>query len=348
MVSQRHFASDNNAGIVPEALEALQEANTGHVSGYGNDAITERARAAVAEIFETECAVYFVSTGTTANCLALSPRVASYQAVLAHEFSHLETDECNALGQFIPGAKILAVPGANGKIDATALVAIADSQRPVHSSEPAALSVTNATELGTVYRPEELAALSELARPRRWFFHVDGARFANAVAGSKYSPADLTWRSGIDVLSFGGTKNGLAIGDAIVFFGTKSVPSFEYRLKQSGQLTSKMRFLAAPWIGALRDGAWLKRASHANNMAARLEAGLSRFHQIRILFPREANAVFAKLPEKTTQHLHGIGWHFYSDVGPGSGARLMCSWDTTEEDVDRFVADAGSTLNASQ
>ena len=335
----RHFASDNNAGISPEVLGAIVEANRGHVVGYGHDDYTERAQAAVSAVFEKECAVFFVSNGTSANCLALSAFLESYHAVISHEHSHLETDECNALGHFVAGVKAIPVGGLNGKIDPDAMIEIVSSQRPVHGSLPRAVSLTNLSELGTVYRPGEIRTISSAAQRLGLIVHVDGARFANAVASVGCSPADLTWRAGVDVLSFGGTKNGLGFGEAIVFFDPSSAADFEYRLKQTGQLASKMRFLSAPWLGYLKDGLWLARARHANLMAERLENLIRGLAQADVLYPREGNAVFARLPDHAVDKLRERGWRFYNDVGPDRAARLMCSWDTTEEDVDGFVRD---------
>jgi threonine aldolase len=340
----RHFASDNNAGISPEVLAALTEANQGHVVGYGHDDYTERAHAAVSEVFEKECGVYFVSNGTSANCLALSAFLQSYHAVIAHEHSHLETDECNALSHFIHGAKALPVSGPNGKINPDTMFQIITSQRPVHGSLPRAVSLTNLTELGTVYRPDEIREIAGIAKRFEMIVHVDGARFGNAVASIGCSPADLTWRAGVDVLSFGGTKNGLGFGEAIVFFDPSAAASFEYRLKQSGQLASKMRFLSGPWLGYLKDGRWLDRARHANLMAERLEKGLLALTEVEILYPREGNAVFAKISDAAADKLHERGWRFYNDVGPDQAARLMCSWDTTEEDVSGFLEDLKAAL----
>ena len=340
----RHFASDNNAGISPEVLAALIEANQGHVVGYGHDDYTERAQAAVSEIFEKECAVFFVSNGTSANCLALSAFLQSYHAVIAHEHSHLETDECNAMGHFAPGVKVIPAGGANGKIDPDALSEVVASQRPVHGSLPRAVSLTNLSELGTVYQPDEIRKLAEAAERRGLIVHLDGARFANAVVSVGCSPADLTWRRGVDVLSFGGTKNGLGFGEAVVFFEGAAAGDFEYRLKQSGQLASKMRFLAAPWLGYLKDGLWLERARHANRMAERLEVGIQALPRAEIIYPREGNAVFAKMPDLIVDKLYERGWRFYNDVGPDRAARLMSSWDTTEEDVDEFVDDLRAAL----
>ena len=340
----RHFASDNNAGISPEVMAALQEANQGHVVGYGDDSYTQRARALISELFEKECAVFFVSNGTSANCLALSAFLQSYHAVIAHEHSHMETDECNALGHFVPGAKVLPVGGSDGKIDLVSMIRTIQSQRPVHSSSPRAISLTNLTELGTVYRPNEIRRIAESAKSLGLAVHIDGARFANAVAEIGCSPADLTWRSGVDALSFGGTKNGLGFCDAIVFFEPAAASAFEYRVKQSGQLASKMRFLAASWLGYLKDGLWLERAKHANSMAKLLEAGVRSLSTVKILYPREGNAVFAKIPDEIVDKLHAQGWRFYSDVGPDGAARLMCSWDTTEDDVNDFVEDLRKLL----
>ncbi len=199
--------------------------------------------------------------------------------------------------------------------------------------------MTNATELGTVYRPEEICNISDVAKSLGLFLQIDGARFANAVASVGRTPADLTWRSGVDALSFGGTKNGLGLGEAIVFFEPNLAEDFAYRMKQSGQLASKMRFLSAPWLAFLKEGLWLERAKHANQMAKDLAENLKPLPGIRILFPTEANAVFVRLPERAIDAMYKFGWRFYTDVGPGGGARLMCSWDTTESDVQQFVED---------
>jgi threonine aldolase len=340
----RHFASDNNAGIFPEVLSAMQEANEGHVTGYGDDPFTLQAQQAICDLFEKECAVFFVSNGTAANCLALSVVVRSYHGVIVHEHSHIETDECNALGHFIPGAKTIVVGGEMGKVDPNQIRCIIGSQREIHGSKPRAISLTNATELGTVYQSEEIKKISQLAKSLGLFLHIDGARFANAVASTGCSPADLTWKSGVSALSFGGTKNGLGFGEAIVFFEKEFAHEFAYRMKQSGQLASKMRFLSAPWLALLKDGLWLERAKQANRMAKSLADKLKPVSGIKLLFPTEANAVFAKIPQPAIDTMHKLGWRFYTDVGPGGGARLMCSWDTTERDVDEFVADLGRCL----
>jgi threonine aldolase len=341
---RRHFASDNNAGIYPEVLEALAAANEGHVVGYGDDPYTGAARQAICQLFETECAVSFVSSGTAANCLGLAAALSPFSAIIAHRLSHLETDECNAVGFFNQGVKVIGVDGANAKIDPGSVEQNIHAQREVHASKPRAISITNATELGTVYQVSEIRALTAIARDHNLIVQLDGARFANAVAHLGCSPAELTWKAGIDILSFGGTKNGLASGEAIVLFRTDLVADFAYRLKQAGQLASKMRFLAAPWLALLKEGLWLKRAAHANEMAERLRQRIALLPGVRILYPREANSVFARLSSEVVQAMHQRGWHFYTDVGPDAGARLMCSWDTTEQDVDSFAGDLEECL----
>jgi threonine aldolase len=344
--TRRQFASDNNSGICPEAFEAIQRFNTGHVVGYGADAITGKAEQLFREIFETDCATYFVFNGTAANSLAIGSFCSSHHSVLCHRFSHVESDECNAPGFLNQGLRIVPVDGAEGRIGSSNLREALRGARQVHASQPRVLSLTNATELGTLYSPEAVAELAEMAKQSRLAVHMDGARFANAVATARCTAAELTWKAGVDVLVFGGTKNGLAFGEAVVFFDRNAAADFLYRMKQSGQLASKMRFLAAQWIGLLEKGQWLQNARHSNKMAARLYWQLSGIESIKLLFPREANAVFAKIPEPIVGELYERGWRFYTDVGPGGGARLMCSWDTAEEDVDGLVKDILECTNS--
>jgi threonine aldolase len=242
--------------------------------------------------------------------------------------------------------RIQAVEGADGKIDSSSLREALRGRRDVHASQPRVVSLTNTTELGTLYRPEEIAVLADVAKGNNLLVHVDGARFANAVASAACTPAELTWKAGVDVLVFGGTKNGLAFGEAVVFFKKEFAADFLYRMKQSGQLASKMRFLAAQWLGLLSEGKWLDYARHSNAMAGSLYSQLSRIPEIKLLFPCEGNAVFAKIPDPIVARLYELGWRFYTDVGPGGGARLMCSWDTTEDDVNRFVEDVRRSASA--
>jgi threonine aldolase len=334
----RHFASDNNSGVCPEVWAALQEANTGHVTGYGDDPWTEKAKLLVRNLFETDCDVFFVFNGTAANSLALASLCDSYHSIISYDFSHVETDECNAPGFFAPGVKMHPVSGEGGKIAPEAIARAAKTRRDVHASMPRVVSLTQATELGTVYRPDQLGAIAKTAHELGLFVHMDGARFANAVATLDVKPREISWERGVDVLSFGGTKNGMAFGDAVVFFNRDLSKNFLYRCKQSGHLASKMRFIAAQWIGLLQDDVWLRNARSANLAAAILEAKLRGLRDIRILNLREANAVFVDMPRRVFDGLHERGWHFYTDVGP-HGARLMCSWDSTAKDVETFVQD---------
>ena len=335
--NRRQFASDNNAGVCPEVLEALQNLSSGHVVAYGADDVTEKAKQLFRELFETECDTYFVFNGTAANSLAIGYFCSQHHSVFCHRFSHIETDECNAPGFLNQGLRILPVEGAEGKLDLSNLREALRRRRDVHASQPRVVSLTNTTELGTLYRPDEIAGLADFAKSKGLVVHMDGARFANAVVSAGCTPAELTWKAGVDVLVFGGTKNGLAFGEAVVFFRKTSTADFLYRMKQSGQLASKMRLLAAQWIGLLSDGKWLDYARRSNAMARRLYSQIGPLPGIRLLFPCEGNAVFAKIPDLAVARLREHGWRFYTDVGPGEGTRLMCSWDTTEDDVDRFV-----------
>ena len=336
---RRQFASDNYSGVCPEAWAALTEANAGHEPGYGNDTWTRHASDLIRDIFETKCEVFFVFNGTAANSLALASLCQSYHSVLCHELAHIETAECGAPEFFANGSKILLLPGTDARIDPAGIARAVNKRSDIHYPKPRVLSLTQATELGTVYSPAELQTLAETARRHGLRLHMDGARFANAVAALKVAPADLTWRAGVDVLCFGGTKNGLAVGEAVVFFNLEAAREFDYRCKQGGQLASKMRFLSAPWTGVLQDGAWLRHAQQANAMAQRLEAGLRGLTGVEIAHAVQTNVVFARLPGPAVKAMHEEGWKFYTHVGGAGEARLMCSWDTKSEDVDAFVAD---------
>ncbi|HTJ00815.1 MAG TPA: low specificity L-threonine aldolase [Dongiaceae bacterium] len=339
MKRTRQFASDNYSGICPEAWAALAAANAGHVTSYGDDEWTERAIRQIQDVFETDCEVFFVFNGTTANALALAALCQPYHSIFCHELSHLETAECAAPGFFSGGGQLLPLPGADGKLTPDVLAAAVARREDVHFSKPGALSLTQVTEVGTAYSADEVRALTDVAHRHGLRVQMDGARFANAVAALGGKPADLTWRAGVDVLSLGGTKNGLAVGEAVVFFDRALAQDFGYRRKQGGQLASKMRFLSAPWTGVLADGAWLRHAAHANAMATRLAAGLREIPHVHIAYPVQSNGVFVRLPALVEEQLHLRGWHFYTGVVTPDEARLMCSWDTTPEDVDAFVAD---------
>lgn len=339
VATRRHFASDNYAGICPEAFAAMVEANAGHEVSYGDDSWTEKAADLLRDIFEIKCEVYFVFNGTSANSLSLASLCQSYHSILCHEISHVEGSECGAPEFFANGTKVLLLNGPNGKIDPKSIDKAVHKRTDIHYPKPRALSLTQATEVGTVYSLDELNELSEVARRFNLRIQMDGARFANAVVSLGVAPKEVTWKAGVDVLCFGGTKNGIAVGEAVIFFNPDAAREFDYRCKQGGQLASKMRFLSAPWVGMLKDGAWLRHARHSNAMAKRLEAAIRPLPGISISYPVESNAVFAKIPETVVEGAHQRGWKFYTHVGGWEESRLMCSWDTTAEDVDAFARD---------
>jgi len=332
------FASDNTTGICPEAVAALHEANQGAAESYGDDEWMRRLRELVHDIFETDCDTYLVFNGTAANALALAQLCQSFHSVVCHQQAHIQTDECGAPEFFTRGSKLLLVGGAAGKIDLNEVEAVIAHQPELHAHKPRAISITQATELGTVYTGDEIDAIAALARKREMFLHMDGARFANAVATSKCAPKEITWRRGVDVLCFGGTKNGLAAGELVIFFKKELAREFDYRSKQAGQLASKMRFLAAPWIGLLSSGVWLNNANHANSMARTLAERIQRDAKSPVVLPVEANAVFVRLSDSLVRDLHARGWHFYKFIEPDI-YRLMCSWATTEADINCLLSD---------
>jgi threonine aldolase len=335
----QHFASDNNAGLCPEALAALEAANqTGHETSYGDDRWTAEAKAQIARVLGTDCEVFFVFNGTAANALALAQVCQPFHAVICHSLSHVDTDESGAPEFFSGGAKLMTAEGENGKLTPDAVHRLATRWDGFHHVKARALSLTQATEMGTVYAPAEVSALAAAARMHGLAVHMDGARLANAVARLGCDPADVTWKAGVDILSFGGTKNGLAVGEAVVFFDKALARDFEWRVKQGGQLASKMRFVTAPWTALLSNGVWLRNALHANDMAQRLARGLATVRGTRLMFPVEANAVFADIPPAIQAAVRAKGWRFYTFLGE-TGCRLMCAFDTAPETVDRFVAD---------
>ena len=336
--TRRQFASDNYAGICPEAFAAMVEANQGHEVSYGNDTWTDKASNLIRDVFETNCEVFFVFNGTAANSLSLASLCQCYHSILCYEQAHIETSECGAPEFFANGTKLLLLPGANGKVDPKAIDNAVNKRTDIHHSKPRVLSLTQATEVGTVYSLDELRAVTDAARRCHLRVQMDGARFANAVVALGATPKEATWKAGVDVLCFGGSKNGIALGEAVVFFNTELAREFDYRCKQGGQLASKMRFLSAPWVGMLQDGAWLRYGKHTNAMARRLEAAIRHLPHVEIAHPVQTNTVFARLPDEVVQAMYQRGWKFYTHVSQDN-ARLMCSWDTTPEDVDAFAAD---------
>lgn len=334
--AHHELASDNTAGMCPEVLAALEQVNREATESYGEDEWTNRVRKAVRDLFETDCDVFLVSNGTAANALALAQLCQPFHSVVCHRNAHIQTDECGAPEFFTNGSKLLLIGGENGKIDIGEAEATITRQPDVHAHKPRVISITQATEFGTVYKPDEIAAVADLAKQREMFVHMDGARFANAIATLDCSPREITWKLGVDVLCFGGTKNGAAGAELVIFFEKQLSREFEYRVKQGGQLTSKARFLAAQWLALLTNDVWLRNARHANAMARKLAERVRNAAKIDIVLPVEANAVFVRLSERLVAELNARGWHFYKFVEPDV-YRFMCSWATSEMEIDEFV-----------
>src|SRR4051794_31168484 len=289
----QQFASDNYAGICPEAWAAMAEANRGHATAYGDDPWTQAASDAFRRLFaKAATEVFFVFNGTAANSLALASLCQSYHSVICSSSAHVETDECGAPEFFSNGSKLLIAASEDGKLTPDLVRSLANSRSDIHFPKPRVVTITQPTETGQVYSLAEIRALSATCRELGLRLHMDGARFANACASLNCSPADMTWKAGVDLLCFGGTKNGMAVGEAILFFDSKLAEDFDYRCKQAGQLASKMRFLAAPWVGMLDSGAWLRNAENGNDCAQRLAKQIDKLPGLDIMFPVQANAVF--------------------------------------------------------
>jgi len=344
VIQKTQFASDNTAGMCPEAMDAYVRANHGSLLSYGDDALTARAANKFRELFETDCDVFFVFNGTAANALALAACCQSYHSIICYEHAHILTAECGAPEFFSNGAKVLGAPGVNGKLTPASIASIADKCVDIHYHKPRVVSLTQCTELSTVYSLEELAEIRQATDRFKLMTHMDGARFANSIASLNVLPKAVTWQAGVKVLTFGGTKLGMANTEAIIFFDRNLSAEFEYRCKQAGQLASKMRFHAAAWLAMLENGVWLKHAQHANRCAAQLAARLKTEANLTPALPVQANGVFLNLPSALEQALHNRGWAFHSF--PGDTWRLMCSWQTTEADIDAFLADVVSVQKA--
>jgi threonine aldolase len=343
MLARMQFASDNWAGAHPDILAAVMRANEGAAPSYGGDPLTKRVERKFSEIFERDVAAFFVATGGAANSLALAQMCPPWGMILCHREAHIQMDECGAPEFYTGGAKLLPLEGPSGKLrPGTIRAALAGfPERPPHGMPAAAISITQATECGGVYEPAEVKAVCDAACERGLKVHMDGARFANAVATLGCSPADITWKAGVDVLSFGGTKNGCLIAEAVVFFDPAAAQDFIFRRKRAAQLFSKMRFIAAQFDAYFENDLWLRMAAHANAMARRLSEGLVAAG-CRLWHPTEANEVFVSFPDGVADRLKAEGATFYPWVTPGDPAngtmqRLICSWATSTDDVDRIL-----------
>lgn len=325
------FYSDNTATAAPEILAAIAEVNQGHTIAYGDDPWTQRLDEVLGRFFGTQVRAFAVATGTAANSLSIATLSPPWGAIYAHEEAHIGVDECGAPQFFSGGAQLVSLLGEHGKLTCEALRAAVDKHPAnVHTVQPAVVSLAQATELGTAYRPAEIAAIGKLAHERGLKVHMDGARFANAVTFLDCHPGDLTWRAGVDVLSFGATKNGALAAEAVVFFNPDLVRDFEFRRKRAGHLLSKSRYVSAQLLAYVETGLWQRNARRANDFARRIAQAAGD----ALLHPVEANEVFVQLGEPRKAQLRSAGFEFY-DWGPeGSGeARLVASWDQREEDV---------------
>jgi threonine aldolase len=325
------FFSDNTATACPEIIEAITAANRGLEKAYGDDRWTQRLDDVLSGFFGTGVRAYAVATGTAANSLSLATLSPPYGAIYAHEEAHIVCDECGAPGFFSGGAQLTTIAGENGKLTVDRFEAALNAHPvSVHGVQPAAVSLTQATEYGTTYRSDEIAAVSRIAHARGVKVHMDGARFANSVAFLGCSPADVTWRVGVDVLSFGATKNGALAAEAVVFFDQDAVKDFELRRKRAGHLLSKSRYVSAQLLAYVETGVWRRNAERANSFARQI----ARAAGAKLLYPVEANEVFLRLGENGKRTLRAAGFEFYDWGAEVSGeARIVASWDQLETDV---------------
>lgn len=338
------FSSDNSAGAAPEVMAAIAATNTGTAVSYGDDNVTERVKGQFREIFERDLEVFLVGTGTAANALGLSAITPPYGAIYCHPDSHIYVDECCAPEFFSSGAKLFPMANrGDGKIGVAEFEAALEHFMPgfFHHPQPATLSISQLSELGTAYTPEETGALAELCKSHDLAFHLDGARFANAVASTGCHPADLTWRAGVDVMSFGGTKNGALMAEAVIFFDPPRAQEFRYLLKRGGQVFSKSRFLAAQMEAMLTDGLWLKLAGHANQMAQMMADGICKRDKEALVASVEGNEVFACLSNAVAAKLSAAGARYYPwPAGNKNGLnayRFVTSFATQESEVGAFL-----------
>ena len=343
-MDSRGFASDNNAGVHPAILAALSEVNGGHVVAYGDDPHTAKAISELKTVFGKDCEVFFVFTGTAANVLGLSTLTQPYHAVICPDTAHIHVDECGAPEKF-SGCKLLTCSTTNGKLTTGMIASHMHGIGFEHHVQPRIVSITQATELGTVYTVEEIRKIADYAHENGLLLHMDGARISNAAVSLGCSLYEMTGGAGVDVLSFGGTKNGMMYGEAIIFFNRSLCADFKYRRKQGMQLASKMRYIAAQFSAFLKDELWKVNAAHANRMAQKLHASVKDIPGVEVTQKVEANAVFAKVPQSIVPGLQEE-FFFYVWDEEQSEVRWMCSFDTTESDIESFASLLGSLLQA--
>jgi threonine aldolase len=339
-----NFISDNAYGAAPEIMAALSAANEGAVAPYGDDPVTARLTSRFCEVFEREVWLYPLISGTAANALSLAALTPPHGAIFCHAEAHIAVDECAAPEFFTGGAKLVGLTSDTAKLTPPLIeAALPRFAAPPHSPKPCTISLTQATEYGTVYSAAEISAIATIARREGMKLHMDGARFANALAHLNCKPADITWRAGVDALSFGATKNGALCAEAVIFFNENDASEFEYRRKKAGHLVSKMRFISAQLEAYLEDGRWLAWAARANALAAHMAQGLAQVPGAQLAHPVQANAVFALLPDPTLARLRKQGAKFY-DWRPSQNGRTMArfvvSFMTPQDDIARFLAAA--------
>jgi threonine aldolase len=331
------FASDNVAGACPEVLDAIIKANDGDSTPYGNDQISTKLQDKFSEIFEKEVIVFPTASGTAANALALSTMTPSFGNIYCHKLSHINTDECGAPEFYTGGGKLVTLQGIDGKITDKELDKAIGGKGIVHHTQPSSVSITQVCETGEVYQLDEIKKISKITHKHNLNLHMDGARFANALVSLDVTPAEMTWKSGVDVLSFGATKNGCLAAEAIIFFKKDLVGNIAFLMKRAGHLLSKMRFVSAQLDAYISNDVWLRNAKHANKMGKRLSEGLSHHSDVKLSYPTEANEVFAKFPRNMIEHLNSEGYKMNEEELDGKSVRLVAAWNTQEEDVDGLL-----------
>jgi threonine aldolase len=342
-MNSRFFASDNCSGIHPQIMDAIVEVNHGHVKGYGHDHITEKAISDIKQIFGNQAEVFFVFSGTGANVIGLQGCLRSYEAIICSDVAHIHTDEAGAPERFLQ-SKLITIPSINGKINANQIKPLLIGRGVEHHVQPKLISITQSTEYGTIYSIEEIKAITNIAKEENLYVHMDGARVSNAAAALGKSPIEFTKEAGIDVMSFGGTKNGMMMGEAVIFLNPDLAKSTMYQRKQNAQLASKMRFISAQFSAFFKDDLWLNMAVHSNRMAKALEKSLLKFKEIIITQPVEVNAIFAIFPPQIIPLLQEE-FPFYVWNEFTNEVRLMCSWDTTQQDIDAFSLKVEQLIN---
>ena len=332
------FASDNVTGACPEVMDAVVAANSGIATSYGDDEWSSRLQTKLSEIFETDVEVFLAVSGTASNALALSSLAPVFGKIYCHELSHINTDECGAPELFTGGAKLIPMRSSNGRIKANELDEIIRGSGNVHVSQPSVVSITQSCETGTVYQLDEIKAISKIAHKHKMSVHMDGARFANALASLDVSPAEMTWKSGVDVLTLGGTKNGCLAAEVVVFFKPELVGDFPFLHKRSGQLLSKMRFISSQLEAYLSDDVWLRNAHHANAMAKILSEGLDTFSNIELAYSTQSNEVFVHLPRELIDDLNNAGYDINEEELDGKAVRFVTAWNSELKDVEQLLA----------